>query len=407
MAKVSPAWIKFIIGIAIIMLVLLPFLKIELALVPAILLSAAILAVIRALTGYDVFPTKISPLYAIVFLVIAGILTGLINISNLAGSFSGVTGAVGGVSQGTEVGTVNVGSCQVSSELFGKTSTFSVSFSDQMASSFTDVSPLVSTCYAYKDGVRTVGSNCSFSNFAVGDTVSVYPYLPGYYFSPVSVCIDKQSVSVQGNAWKQASASDMAITVLDENRNVMTTGDRNDYKMSLGSGDTKTIYVQLKVNSANKAFNFAGVAVAVTGNISSAKPVGYVAGYQATFLKNVMLNYNSTGTGSDTTIKVSYDAYLTNAKMMQPFSPGMIEIPIEVKTLSGKDPVDCDYTLGNQACNVIAICALDNNWEIGKDGKMYNDYYVHNDDETDAGVALGTNLNNPAGKDICTLIEVE
>mgnify|MGYP000215090915 CR=1 FL=1 len=306
------------------------------------------------------------------------------------------------------------GACVVSEELKGKTATITVNAWDMESntpySSAVDVNPT----YVFKNGnsaenyVKELSdtSAYSLSGFAVGDTLYAYGGGTSYYADPVEGwCVDSQAPTLSINAHAIASESNMQITGYDDTGSATLsagTTNEDDYYITMGAGEEQAIYLKLKVNAANKAYQFCAWGVATFYNISSVEPQNVEATYTkiATpeHLESVAIKVNETSPA--TTITEDYTVYKASSPIML-HEWDSIKEQFVVKSDSSNDPVGNG---GTSSLNGFAIIAKDCAYARGDDGRVYLDLYQHDSAESDVG--LDETETSPYGKQVGVVIEV-
>ena len=307
---------------------------------------------------------------------------------------------------------VTQAACSVSPEILGKDASITLNAWDLEANDpYSSAVDFSTSCYVYKNGnsaanfvatTTDTSAGTLNSGFTVGDVMNIYCGGSSYYGEPVeNECIDSQDDMVNINAHAIAGETDLAITVYDDTGSAALTAAGNsttaDYDLTLGANEEKSIYVQLKVNAANKAYNFIGFATGAGNDIKSVVPVDskFVKRATVDFLDDVSVNG-----GSATNQTITYTAYTLNA-------PVLLSEWEQVKhqftvTAGTSDPSATDNVFST--IDAAIVCGLDATYARGSDGVVYLDYYVHSTgSETNVGVS--ETFTDPVGKNSCVVIE--
>ena len=388
--------------------VLLPVIGFKASTLVSILFTLGIVLVLDYFKILPVFPIPLQKRVKL-FLMI-----GLIGFSLWS---AGYFASLKGLFPGTVVTTpptekTELKGCVVSEELKGKTATVYVNAwdleSDQPYSSAVD---LTTNCWVYRNGNKPINyvgtttdtSSGTISGFSVGDTIYIYCGGSSYYVEPVEeFCIDTQTPTVNLNAHKMVSESDLQITAYDDTGSAtLSSATYADYYITMGAGEKKAIYLKLKVNTANKAFNFGGWAIAKFYNISDVEPQDVEATYEKigtpNFAEGVNVKVNES---AGTTITKDYTIWKASSPILLREWDSIKE-QFVIESDSTNDPVGNE---GTTNFNGVAIVALDMQYARGADGKVYLDVYQH--DSGEANVGLAEDLTSPYGKTSGVLIEV-
>jgi len=351
----------------------------------------------------------------VVAFVIGGLNIGGFSFEGLsAGSLWG-TGTVAPV-PGTIQAPQSGAACPVSAELYGKTATVTLNAYDQ--ESDTPYSGTVgATAYVYNNGhmiaTRSTKSAAITSGIAVGDLVSVYGGNSSstisaghYYLDPViGVCVDKQEMPIEIDAHLRASPDDMQITCYDSDGNACSGGtnaSQEDYDITLGANEQESFELKFKTNKQNVAFNVFGLATLTVGDIDKCYPnsgQGFTEQIVADALDVIITTDNGDGVDGTQNVTTGWDNVWTLAtpNMLSEWESVKWEFIIEA---GSTDPANSQTP---QTSDICAVVFLDAQYHRGSDGKMYLDYYVHNEDEGMAGIR--ENITRPLGKQTGTIIE--
>jgi hypothetical protein len=304
------------------------------------------------------------------------------------------------------------GVCEVSEELRGKESTIDINAWD-LESNTPYASAIDTTAYIYKNGngpenyVTTITDTSAYalSGFVVGDTVYIYGGDSSYYLEAVEGwCVDTQREPLSLNAHAIALESEMQVTGYDDTGSATLsagTTNEDDYYITMGAGEQKAIHLKLKVNTANKAYQFCGWGVATFHNISSVEPQNVESRYTKEFTPNHMegVGIIINETGGDT-ISEDYTVYKASSPVML-HEWDSIKEQFVVESDSNNDPIGNG---GTTSLNGFAVISKDCTYARGDDGRVYLDFYQHDSGEGDVG--LDETETSPYGKQVGVLIEV-
>jgi len=379
--------------------------------VPAILMTVAILLLVdfffhmKTITRFIPITRKFSLVLAI-GLILGGAFFGYWTLPFISGTI------IPSASVSPEpISAPGVGVCaNIPDELIGRSATVDVNAWDMESNtpyaSAVDVNPT----YIFVNGVyKTTLTDTSASSFtaAVGDVVDVYPGGSSYYGEAIhGFCIDSERPTLEISAHAIAAESNLAVTVYDDTGSTeLSSGTSNceDYTMTMGADESKVIYVKLKVNAANKAYQVGAVAVAPINDIEDVKPSGASAGLfekiaTPKHLKSVGIIVNQSGTSA--TITKDYTVYkLKSPVLLHEWDSVTYQFTVEA---GSTDP-------SGTACTVsgwdgFAVLFKDATYYRGDDGNVYFDIYTHDSSEADVG--LDETENSPYGKQTGALIRV-
>jgi len=401
--------IPFIIAFLVVYLLLLPLLGVQLSLIPAAILTCAILALITSLRIANVFPWRLKTSYSVLFLLVALVFTGILNISGILASISAPV-ATAPVVPG-QAPAQGVAECEIPDSLRDDTCSVYFQAYDKTASTTTNVSvPLwikINGDWQVRGGTSTPGP----IDIACGSIVDVWSgntssVNSDYYLEPkTGICVNKKVMTVTLDAYKIAAESNLQTTVYDDSGSTaLSAGDVEDYKISLGANEEKAVYAKIKINSANVAYRLIGVATVVGKNLSSFKPVGMSSAVTAEFLKDVSIQYNQSNSAN--TVLKSYSVYkLSEPVMLTQWESKKYQF--KIKSSATADPLDTDDSLESTGTSVpfVALIWLDGDYAEDENGNMVLDYYQHDDNENNVGMAEIP--ESPYGKTGGAFIEVE
>lgn len=402
-------WIWFIVLFAGLWLVALPFLGVSGSTLTMVLLTLAIILTLDYFKILKVFPFPLKKNIALLLLI------GLWAFSAWSlGWFTGLVGLPGAAIPGVPTPAVTpVAGCVVSEELKGKTATIDVNAWD-MESNTPYSSAVDVKTHVYKNGnsaadfvvTQTDTSGATITGFTVGDVIYAYSENSTYYADPVEgVCVESQRQPLAINAHTIIGESDAQITVYDDTgATALTAGDYGaDYDMTQGADAEDAIYVKLKVNAANKAYQFCAWGVFLFKNISSVEPQNVEATYTKVgtpeHMSSLDVDINGTSGQSQHGAYVTYKA--SAPILLHEWDSIKEQFVVESDATNdptGGGPAASDF-------NGFAIIAKDCAYAKGTDGKIYLDFYAHTTAEADVG--LDETDTSPAGKEVGVTIEVD
>jgi len=411
-------WIWFIVLLLAVYFVLAPWLGLSGSLWVTVAFAFALALTLDYFNVLRIFPFKLKRNIALILMVV---LWGFTAYS--AGWLSGIlpTGAVTttGFKEPTRVPKAG---CSVSEELRGKAATITVNAWDLESNTpYSSPVDFATNCFDYKNGnspTSFVGnssdtSSGSLGGYVVGDTLYMYCGGSTYYGESIEGwCIDNQYPTLVINAHTISTAdSSNSITVYDNTGGTVlstgagTDGD-SDYYMSLGAGADDSIYVKLKVNAANKAYQFCAWGVAEFYNISKVSPQNVEATYTNVptpqHMKSISIRVNTSGSNTDIDGQ-DYTVYRASAPIML-HEWDSIKEKFVVEADDTYDPIGGNTGTNQSTLNGFAILAKDCTYSRGDDGKVYLDFYQH--DSAQADVGMDEVETSPAGKTDSTLISV-
>ena len=404
----------FLIAAFLVYTFLLPWIGIS-GFLASVLFTVGILAALKVFAKQSwAFPWSIRGLWVVVILFLGALFGGIFSFAAIGNLGASMVSGEQIVQPLGEVTSAVPALCSVSSELQGKTSTLQVNAWDMESNTpYSSAVDLLATCYLYKNGNSaenyvTVTSDTAAgsvtSGFAVGDTLYVYCANATYYTDPIEgLCLDKQEMPVNIKAHKIAGESNMAITGYDDTGGTALsagTATQEDYYVTMGANEEQSLYLKLKVNAANMAYDLCGVATYALTNISSLKPAGseYTSVATPEWGKNIAIKFNETGS---LTVTKDY-SFFKRSSALRLHEWESVKDEFVIKTTTTGDPVQStnDESVSTSCAGALYVdCA----WAKGGDGKMYYDFYVHDDGQADVGLA--ETETSPLGGQVGVVIE--
>lgn len=235
-------------------------------------------------------------------------------------------------------------------------------------------------------------------SFYGGDTV--------YYLEPlinrkitIGDKIDLVGATIQ-------SESNMIVTVYDDTGSTALSSASNvtynDYKITLGQGQEKTIYIKLSNNGADGRYDVKAICTGAEGdNVSSLQIRGsdWSQAIVPTFVDNgqVPTVYADT-VAVNQTVEYSlcyvYKADTNDAIKLDEWE----DTPLIKASVIAKDEKNPDS-------DVVMFTFLDGSWKRGSDAKGHFDFYQH--DGSQGNVGLTETINSPKGKQLGAMIELD
>lgn len=339
-------------------------------------------------------------------------LIGILAFLFMGGYLSGLLGGIPAADLGG--GGISASDCRasVNDNILGKAASLTMNAYDQESN--TPYSATVdSLVYVFKNGqfaqsTDTVAARSLTTSLAVGDVVDIYGGNASYYVDPISICVDTEAVSAEIAAHALVSESEMSITGYDDTGTTALdspsgtySANQEDAELAMGADESAAIWLKLKVNAANNAYNLKGVATksyeGTADTIDSVDLIGNDAGLSFSkvavpkYLANTVISLNDTTTTSNTTD--GYDQYweLPAAYMMNEWDTIKLEFEI---TSGGTGPSEDDDATPT-AASMVFFQFVDAVWVRGDDGKMYESSYTK--DSSEDNVGLVETLYSPLG----------
>ena len=383
--------------------------------------SALILALgvvlLASAAKFVALPIKVSP----GILAVAGILMVTFSTGVLSSILSGglptgqVTGgqplpaAITSTSATTSVSGTLQETCRANGQsagILGKASTVTVNAWDREANAAYSAPVTVIARY-YVNGVykSTVDTSGKTLTAAVGDVVSIFGAANStYYLDKGEFCVENEASSASLDAHAIVGINAINLTLYDDTASTElsagTISDEEDYDIALSADQEKKIFIRAQVNGADTSFQFAAIATSTQNDISSVevKESGFTSSYVPKFLKNIQIS-NGTKSGSAATNFTKWDT------VWKPSTPILMhefeekKFPVTIK--AGSTDPTTNAAWGSS--DVAMFCFLDAAYARGTDGKEYNDYFVH--DNAESNVGLVEDVKFPVGKDACAVLE--
>jgi hypothetical protein len=389
-------------------LFLMPFLNITGGFWTAILFTVAITLTLDFFGKMKLFPFPLKK--NIAFFLMAGIwVWGIF----MAGWFSGLLGGIGLPGTGaavtgvfTEPSEITSGACAVTEEIHGKSATMGLNaWNLESNTPYSAAVDLGADCWVFKNGNSPTDftnntddtSGGSITGFSGGDTLYMYCGGSSYYTEPLEgFCVDDLTPSVNLNAHQIITHAGLAITGYDDTGGTALTAEsyNGDYYITQGAGGEDSIYIKLKANLANRAYQFCAWCTVKYYNVSEVIPQGEEGTYTPVVTPQHMkaLTINRNNTDNENTTE-TYDCYrLAEPILMQEWDSIKEQFVVEAD-----DTNDPWYNPASAKQNGFAIIAKDCTYSRGGDGKIYLDFYTHDTAQSDVG--LDEEDHEPWGKD--------
>lgn len=315
----------------------------------------------------------------------------------------------------TSSGTATGVAVQINDNI-GDQATLTLNAYDREANSETVVSSMPVGVYRILDAegslsklndVDSYTTASTVTTASVGQQLAFFGGNSSYYMDPVAV-YDVSTVvdTINLDAHKIASESQMSMTVKDEDGNTLTADDdaenTADYSLSLGADEETLISAKLKVGASDVAYQLKAIGVFYENDVDNLEPVSadWVKVTMPDEIKDAVLTHTN---DTSTDFTGDYDAvyvYKPNTnEVIDLHEWDSYELPF-VLTAGSTDPTA-------NTGDVAGIIALDGAWEEGQDGNMYFDFYKHDTNEKASDVGLDETETSPEGLQIGFTVEVQ
>lgn len=388
----------------------------------SIFITVGLLAAVRTFLKVNwAFPTEVRGLFVVVILALGALFGGMFSfasLNNLSASMVSGEQIVQPIGQVTQPIT-DLAACDVSSELKGKAVNLKVNAWNQESNTpYSAAVDMTTSCWYYVNGIQPadfsqVSADTSdediATGFVVGDKLYVYCGGTSYYTDPVEgMCLETQSENLNINIHAIEAESDMQITAYDDSEaTALSSGTtyEEDYYITQGAGAEDTVYLKLKVNSADAAYDHCAWGTMALTNLTSFVPnkvtthgVTYTKVATPLWASDVAVKVDEYGTGS-TTFTSSYTVYkLDKAIRLHEWESLKTQF---IATASENDPVQ-EGDNSTTPAKYIAL-SMDCQYARGTDGVIYYDIHDHTSSEGDVGLA--ETETSPLGAAIGVVIE--
>jgi len=253
--------------------------------------------------------------------------------------------------------------------------------------------------------VSSFTSATTVANVKVGESISFAGGNSSFYVdAPTDLfVISGVQETVVLNGHQIAGESSMAVTCYDDTGSTALTANGNtthaDYQMALGTGQSKKMFCKLANNDDYSLFQLGAICTGTMNTTKSIKPTG--SEWEAVAVPDGLaedINYWTSDTSALAT-DGEYDAcYRRTSALPLKAWDDTGNIPFEVKAEAGKDPTADSKNMG-------VILFVDSAWAEGADGKMYFDFFQHDDSKDVNTVGMAETDNSPIGKQVGTVID--
>jgi len=261
---------------------------------------------------------------------------------------------------------------------------------------------------------RVNGAKANTTSSVLDEVLSVYGDDSSYYVDPVlDVKITGNNQIIETRAYPIVSDSNLKVTCYDNTGSTALTAEANANKSGtidyagpdMGADEDYTFYCVLKVNSADKRFQFCALGTGYEGDADEFYPVwasynGETYEFEKSKLHKELKDATiTTYTDSNASKTADYDEVWrlkgVDALMMKEWEE------IKIKFIGSADSTGLDENTGD----LFFFQALDCSWEKGDDNKLYFDYYQHDKNEQHNTVGLAEPETSPFGLTSGVVIE--
>lgn len=334
-------------------------------------------------------------IYAIVGVLLLSMM-GYIDLGSITG---GILGAPG-------IGTTEQPTIVYESPGSGTASTLYINYHDWATNSHSEVYP---PYYVTKQGsvVYIVeNENANTTNVQVGDTVSIYPTGNDYYGNSIEghVIVGTAPI-VSGTAYSVGTKSSIAVTARDKDETALTAddGDNNTANYAggnLGADDSsETYYLKVSNNQADKHYNIYGVCTYYMGNMKDFEMIE--SGWTEV---NVFDKMDSATITERNDANTSYTGNWK--KCFKRDTPLILEEQQDSGWLKFNAKTKSTQPAANSG-DFFGAVFLDGGWGKGDDDIMYNDMFVHDENELSGGLGINETAQFSAPHDGYVSITIE
>jgi hypothetical protein len=355
---------------------------------------AGVMLLLRAGTGKMIpipLNTKYAAIGGVVLLLIFGWQTGMID------------GLTGGVAAGAITGEVITGieptptvTSDVLADCRERAGAHQLGTSATVSYDIKEIEPEVSVAYGAFRGwvVNQHGtylldneSSASLSTAKMGDVLNFYGggNATYYYDKLENFCVDGQQVTAPITTHAIQALTSLALTGYDDTGTTAltagTTGEE-DYGYTLGTDEEKILYIKLKNNAADKAYDHGAWAVAAKNNINSFKPISddaggtYSVGYMPYYLDHEVLYFNWTEDGDPIRLNFTggFDKVYVRDSVLRLHEWDFFKTKFQIESTG--NPASADAASCTQAASDLAYAlTLDYGYSKGTDEQMHYNYY--------------------------------
>lgn len=292
--------------------------------------------------------------------------------------------------------------CIDNPELVGKSATLTINAYNMESSSPYSAPVDVNPTYVVSAGgveLLTDTSSATLQTHSAGERIKFVGGSSSYYLDDKEVCIDSQNKIVELSAHAVISNSEALITCKDSDGYACSAGtnsSQEDYDITLGANQETTFSLKYKVNTADKTARLYAVAIFSANDIAECAPVSPELTLTTTpkFLKDVTVTDGAGSYGHTRT----YTVYtLPQPILLREWESK--EFTFRIKAGSN-DPSNSQNFQQQDMC---VVCFLDATKYKGSDGNVYDDFYTH--DESQSNVGISESVASPVGAKTCVVIE--
>ena len=392
--------------------------------IPAILITAGILATAKLFIPQlsVIFPFKIAPIFAVLILF-AGLFT--------AGALQGIMGTFGASIGGgvitpvtpvpaAQVSTITGCTGQTPGEVLGDTTTLTLNAFNREANN-----PLASSVDSHLRVFKALNlASADNSNFlsetqdttagsyttgiVAGDVLTITGNNSGGYYvdAKEGTCINSRALAVPLDVHDRVEATDLAITMYDRTGTTALTADGGqgatacaDYTVNAAADEQVQLFLELRVNTSDEAYDLAGIAVGKVNDILRIEPTGNSAGLftkvtTPLWLDNEPVAMNQTGSG-ESNVTVTYEVWKLNTpQRLHEFELIKYHFLATMSNTAPSDDVNCDTD-----ADAIVFLAIDEDWSPDSSGHPVKGIYNIGAPQTEANdIGLTNDPNLPFGR---------
>lgn len=393
---------------------------------PYYVMVVAVLAMAAAFTGvFSMFGVKGKPIKNVIgiigvisfaFLFVSYGFLGF-TLNNITGLFTGTSASLAAPALGQQVVELNQ-ACQagLTAEELDDAADVTLNAYDLAADAgFGTAVDLTTNCRFYNNGnsgenfvaaSTDTSAKTESSYWGIGDTAFIYCGGTSYYTTPVEGhCIDAKVEPIVIESYGIINAaSDISISVYDENKNALTAAGNSttaDFDLTLSANQKEPVIVELNLKSGTEAYNVGTIATGAFNDIDGVYPENE-AGMQAVvpvdFLKGVSVSDDDVAGATNHT--VTFDVWnLNQPKLLLNWDDYEVTMVVDA---GSTDPSATDNVWSTLDGGI--VCFLDATYSRGSDGIEHLDYHDHaTDGESDVGYT--NTYFKPVGGSDCVVIE--
>jgi len=247
------------------------------------------------------------------------------------------------------------------------------------------------------------GVNANSANSVVGEVLSFYGKDDGtYYVDPkLNWKVPNEAPTVNLDAHTSMAEAGGVVTGYDRTGSATLTADddadnTNDYSMTLGANQEETFFLELQNTDSESLYQVGAICVFWNNDIAevTVESDGWTKVDMPKSIRDASI---SIANDAGTAFTMDYDQCYVPSKPIQLHEWDRLKVEFKVKAGTNNPSANAGDSFG--------AIFLDSGYYKGSDGKVYLDFYTHDNEESTSAVGIDETEASPQGLQIGAAIE--